>query len=99
MSSAPVERERVPQFKQHHRLRLALEVAGLSVQDMADYLGVERNSVGRWINGHTAPRKQTLRLWALYCGVPLEWLETGQAPAEKPGPDIARSEGLEPPTF
>lgn len=56
-------------------------------------------TVSRWINGHKVPSKQTRRLWALRTGVPLEWLETGQALAEKPRPDIARSEGLEPPTF
>ena len=77
MSHAEVERERIPQFQQYHRLRLALEVEDIGVQEMADYLGVERNSVSRWINGRTQPSKQTLRLWAMRTGVPLEWLETG----------------------
>lgn len=72
MSHAEVERERIPQFQQYHRLRLALEVEDIGVQEMADYLGVERNSVSRWINGRTQPSKQTLRLWAMRTGVPLE---------------------------
>ena len=77
MSHAEVERGRVPQFKQHHRLALALEVEGVGVQEMADYLDVNRMTVSRWINGRVTPSKQTLRLWSLRTGVPLEWLETG----------------------
>ncbi len=81
MSSAEVERgQRHPQFKMHHRMALALEVEGVSVQEMADYLDVNRNSVGRWINGHTRPNKQTLRLWAMRTGVDLAWLEYGELP-------------------
>ena len=69
MSHAEVERGRVPQFKQHHRLALALEVEGVGVQEMADYLDVNRMTVSRWINGRVAPSKQTLRLWSLRTGV------------------------------
>lgn len=68
------------------RMRKSLRVSEVSVQEMADYLGVQRNSVGRWINGHTNPSRQTLRLWALRTGVPFEWLETGRD-AERPRPD------------
>lgn len=90
MSSAAAERApRVPQFKLHHRLGLALEEAGVGVQEMADYLDVSRESVSRWINGRGVVKRSILRLWALRTGVDLVWLETG----------LARSEGLEPPTF
>ena len=78
---------------------MALRDADVTVQEMADYLDVGRNTVSRWINDRGVPGKQTMRLWALRTGVPLQWLETGQAPAGKPGPEGARSEGLEPPTF
>ena len=91
MSSAAAERApRVPQFRLHHRLGLALEESGVGVQEMADYLDVSRESVSRWINGRGVVRRAILRLWALRTGVDLVWLETG---------DAARSEGLEPPTF
>lgn len=82
MSNAEVEREpiRFPQFQQHHRMTLALEVAHVGVQEIADYLDVSRESVSRWINGRGVPSKQTLRLWALRTGVDLEWLETGKLP-------------------
>lgn len=66
---------------------------------MPDYFGVNRMTVSRWINSYTVPRKQTRRRWALRTRVLLDWRETDQALAEKPRPDIARSEGLEPPTF
>jgi transcriptional regulator with XRE-family HTH domain len=57
------------------RLRKALRFADVSVGDMADYLGVTRQTVGRYINGHVGPDRRTLRLWAIRCGVPLDWLE------------------------
>jgi transcriptional regulator with XRE-family HTH domain len=61
------------------RLRRALRIADVSVQDMASYLEVSRNTVGSWINGRTRPRRRDLRLIALRTGFPLEWLETGKA--------------------
>lgn len=66
------------------RLRKALRVADLGVAEMADYLGVSRNTVGRYINGHGIPDRRTLMLWALRCGVPYEWLAEGQ-PAQAAG--------------
>ena len=89
----------IPEWTRGDRMRKALDHAGLTVQDMADYLEVTRQAVGTWVNERRAPSKATMRLWALRTGVPLQWLETGQAPAVGPGPDGARSEGLEPPTF
>ncbi len=73
------------EFDKADRLRRALRVADVSSNDMADYLGVSRNSVSAWINGRTEPSTQTTRLWALRTGVPYMWLETGEAPNE-PGP-------------
>ena len=67
-------------------MRIALRHAGVGVQEMADYLGVGRNTVSTWINDRITPSRQTVMLWAMRCGVPVIWLETGQAPAE-PGPD------------
>ena len=80
--------ERVPEFTQGDRMRLALRDSGTSVQAMADYLDVGRSTVSTWLNGRIRPGKQTLRLWALHTGVPLEWLETG----------VVRHQGLEPRT-
>ena len=68
------------EFDLADRMRRALKVSGLNVQEMADYLGVARNTVSTWINGHITPSLQTLRLWAIKTDVPLEWLRTGKIP-------------------
>ena len=67
-------------------MRVSLRHAGLGVQEMAAYLDVSRNAVSNWINDRVTPSKQTMRLWSLRCGVPLEWLETGKAPTLPSGP-------------
>lgn len=53
---------------------------------MATYLDVSRTSVSNWINGRVDPSTQTLRLWALRCGVPYEWLARGEH-SPTPSPD------------
>lgn len=64
----------VPEWDTADRMRKALRVADIGVQEIADYLGVSRNTVSTWINGRITPSLQTLRLWALRCGVDFEWL-------------------------
>jgi len=75
------------EFDLADRMRRALRISESSVQDMAEYLGVSRNTVGSWINGHIVPSKQTLRLWAMRTGVPFVWLETGQVVVDDNGPE------------
>jgi len=67
------------EFDTADRMRKSLRVAGFTVHDMAEYLGVTRGTVSTWINGHVEPSVQTLMLWAMHTGVPYEWL-TGGAP-------------------
>jgi transcriptional regulator with XRE-family HTH domain len=64
----------VPEWDTADRMRKALRHADIGVQEMADYLGVARNTVSTWINGRIEPSTQTLRLWSLRCGVSYEWL-------------------------
>ena len=59
------------------RMRKALRHSGIGAQEIADYLGVSRTSVSSWINGRITPSTQTLRLWALRCDVPFDWLRSG----------------------
>ncbi|WP_350224569.1 helix-turn-helix transcriptional regulator [Promicromonospora sp. MEB111] len=66
-------------------MRKSLRVADVSVQSMADYLEVERNTISRWINGHVTPNTATLRLWAMRTGVDYTWLRNG----EEPQPEMA----------
>lgn len=73
-------RELVPEFDLADRMRKGLRIAGMTVQEMADYLGVTRTTVSNWINGHVPPSKQTQRLWALRTGVDFDWLQTGENP-------------------
>jgi transcriptional regulator with XRE-family HTH domain len=61
---------------------------------MAAYLDVSRTSVSNWINGRIEPSTQTLRLWALRCGIDYEWLTTGQ-----PGPGRPVLTGVRSPTM
>lgn len=70
-----------PEFDLGDRMRKALRHAGLETQEMADYLGVSRNSVSNWINGRNRPNRPALRLWAMRCGVSHAWLTTGAVSA------------------
>lgn len=87
----------VPVFDLADRLRKSLRVADISVQDMADYLEVSRNTIGRWINGHGEPNGAAVRLWALRCGVPYVWLRHGVVP-EGDGPERPRQDSNLQPT-
>jgi transcriptional regulator with XRE-family HTH domain len=73
----------VPQFDLADRMRKALRVADIGVQEMADFLGVARNTVSTWINGKITPSTQTIRLWAIRCNVPYEWLRWGDFPGPR----------------
>lgn len=75
----------VPEWDLADRMRKALRVSGVGVQEMADYLDVARNTVSTWINGRITPNKQTQRLWALRCGVSYEWISAGIG-AQEPRP-------------
>jgi len=72
----------VPEFDRADRMRKALRQSDTGSQEMADYLGVSRNSVSNWINGRTTPGLPVLRSWAHRTGVSLGWLVTGDADAE-----------------
>jgi transcriptional regulator with XRE-family HTH domain len=69
-------------FTVSDRMRKSADVAGVSVGEIAEYFDVNRNTVGRWLNGRTQPDRRTVRLWAMRCGVPTQWLLTGVFPPE-----------------
>lgn len=101
--SIDVEAGNIPPFELSDRLRRSLRHAGMGVQEMADYLGVSRNSVGNWINGHKEPGVAYVKLWALRTGVPYQWLAHGEQQSPRQGgPDggvrTVRHQGLEPRT-
>ncbi len=80
MTEQPAPPQASPEWDVADRMRKALRQARVGPQEMADYLGVSRQSVGNWINGRIEPSVQTLRLWAMRTGVPFEWLAGDQFP-------------------
>lgn len=60
------------------RLRKARVAAGVGVGDMAEFLGVTRSMVSRYETDKGTPRIGYYRLWAIRCGVPMEWLQYGE---------------------
>ena len=81
MTSA-YEQGRIPEITMAHRLRIAREYAGLGQDELADTIGVSRNTVGNIEKerGKTAPRKIVINAWALACGVPVSWIINGGEP-------------------
>lgn len=68
----------IPEWTLGWRLQRALAHAGVSVEAIAVEIGVSRSTVSRWMNDRGAePRAGYIKLWALRCGVPYEWLRTG----------------------
>lgn len=67
----------MPEIELRHRLRIAREFAGLDLGQLAERMGVSRNTVSNYEHGNTAPRKIVLNAWALACGVSLDWIQTG----------------------
>ena len=70
----------VPEWTLADRLARSLRETGIGVSGMATQLGVSRETVGRWINGHGEPKRAALLARAAITGVDLHWLETGEDP-------------------
>lgn len=67
----------IPQWTLADRCRKAREHAGMDQRQLADAIGVARNTVVNYEHGHRQPREIVLRAWAMATGVPLEWLKSG----------------------
>ncbi len=85
----------IPQWTMADRLRKARDHAGLSQAELADAIGVSRNSISSYETGSIQPRRIVLNAWSLTTGVPLAWITTGEMPD---GDDGVRHQGLEPRT-
>lgn len=66
-----------PQWTLGDRLRKAREIAGLSQGEMAEAIGIARNSVGRYESGSFDPSRPVLIAWAFRTGVALDWIMAG----------------------
>jgi transcriptional regulator with XRE-family HTH domain len=62
------------------RMRKALRLADMEVNELAGLLGVSRNTVSSWINGRVDPKRASLMAFAHFTDVPYEWLELGIIP-------------------
>ena len=85
MTSAHQHSDR-PTIEVRHRLRIAREWAGLEQEQLAERMEVARATISNAETGKSNPSRKTIRDWALACGVPREWLLTGEYPADDPGP-------------
>jgi transcriptional regulator with XRE-family HTH domain len=56
------------------RMAKARRASGVSSYAMAAHLGVSRNTIGRWENGHTTPTKSVVIVWSQVTGAPIDWL-------------------------
>lgn len=75
----------IPRWTLGDRLRKAREHAGLSTAALGTDLGLHRNSIGAYERDQTEPKRAVLMAWALRCGVPFEWLVSGEAPPSDDG--------------
>jgi transcriptional regulator with XRE-family HTH domain len=69
----------VPQLTLGWRLQMSLANSPYSRAVIAEALGVDASTVGRWMNDKgSRPKRAYLAQWSLMTGVPFEWLDTGQ---------------------
>lgn len=65
----------IPEWTVGDRMAKARRAAGIPTAVMCDYLGIHRNSLNAYEHDRSRPGRAVLRLWAMRCGVPLEWLD------------------------
>jgi transcriptional regulator with XRE-family HTH domain len=71
----------VPQWTLGDRLRKAREIASLNQSEMAEQIGIARNSIANYEGGKYEPPRPVMIAWAFRTGVALDWLETGRVTA------------------
>ena len=81
----------IPAWTVGDRLRKAREDANLSQKELADLTGVSQRSISAYEGQAKPPRRPVLLAIHMATGVPMEWLETGQA--STPGPEGTSAPG------
>lgn len=56
------------------RLKLLRKIRGLKQEEVADFVGIKRNTYSDWENGKTDPSLKKLLMLADLYSVPLDWL-------------------------
>lgn len=84
MSTQTSTTPEVPRFELRHRMHRAMEWANLGPDDMAAEVGRGVTTIRNYLAGRTSPTRAVLIAWAMRCGVPFSWLDTGEEPADPP---------------
>lgn len=84
-----------PDWTLGDRLAKARRQGGVSVETMALALGVSRKTVNNYEADRTPVRVGVIRVWAMQCGVPFEWLNTGSDQG-KPSPACSTGYAVNP---
>ena len=77
----------IPEIMLRHRLRIAREHIGLEQGELAERMGVSRNTISAAEKGKNEPRRVVITAWAMACGVNADWLRTGESPHPDDDPD------------
>ncbi len=78
--TAAFNRGQCPPIEARHRLRIAREYASYDQSALAETIGVSRNTITNVEKGNVGIRKIVLNAWAMACGVPVDWITTGEPP-------------------
>ena len=81
----------IPSWTLGDRLRKARLTAGASTKEMADALGVHTSTISRFEADGAVPRRGYVTLWALRCGVSVDWLRAGVESDDGPDDEGAPS--------
>lgn len=78
----------IPEFTIHDRFRKAREHAGLSRENLAEEIDVSVRTIARYENGEVTPRRLVAKVWALRCGVDLDWLWAARGSNPEPADSL-----------
>jgi len=78
-----------PVIEVRHRMRIAMEFAGLKPHDMAEALDVYPTTVSRYLNGSVHTTRATVMAWGMRTGVSWRWILTGQQPDAPEGEAVS----------
>jgi transcriptional regulator with XRE-family HTH domain len=77
----------------HERLQAALTHAGLSVEELADVVGVDAKTIERWVSGRVPHRRNRINVARALAVAPSElWPDHDPAPSEQSAPEDGEGE-------
>lgn len=68
----------VPEFPLSYRIRLAVELANIDIDVLAEALDVHPNTVHNYMAGRSKPKLPAIKTIAEMCRVSPEWMATGR---------------------